>query len=98
MPAIGIVFLLAQIACAVHVVRTGRNTLWVYLVVFVPVVGMAAYFFAEILPELMQSRGARQAITSMISSAACRAAALRYAPSPGSSSSDSTSLDRTRPR
>jgi hypothetical protein len=63
MPAFGVLILLAQIACAVHVVRTGRNTIWIYLVVFVPVVGMAAYFFAEILPELLGSRTARKAVS-----------------------------------
>jgi hypothetical protein len=60
MPAIGVLILLAQIACAVHVVRSGRNYIWIYLVVFVPVVGMAAYFLAEILPEFMGSRSARR--------------------------------------
>src|SRR5690348_17147979 len=65
MPAIGIILLLAQIICAVHVARTGRNYYWIYLIVFVPVVGMAAYFFAELLPELMQSRAARQAASGV---------------------------------
>ena len=59
MPAFGVLLLLAQIACAVHVVRTGRHYVWIYLVVFVPVVGMAVYFLAEILPELIHSRPAR---------------------------------------
>lgn len=63
MPAFGVLLLLAQIACAVHVVRTGRHYVWIYLVVFVPVVGMAAYFLAEILPELIHSRPARAAAT-----------------------------------
>lgn len=61
MPAFGVLLLLAQVACAVHVVRTGRHQVWIYLVVFVPIVGMAAYFLAEILPEMMHSRPARQA-------------------------------------
>jgi hypothetical protein len=65
MPAIGVLMLLAQIACAVHVVRSGRNYIWIYLVVFVPLVGMAAYFLAEILPELMGSRSARQAASGV---------------------------------
>jgi hypothetical protein len=66
MPAIGIILLLAQIICAVHVARTGRNYYWIYLIVFVPVVGMAAYFFAELLPELVQSRTARQAASGVV--------------------------------
>jgi hypothetical protein len=65
MPAIGIIVLLAQIACAVHVVRSGRNYIWIYVVVFVPLVGMAAYVLAELLPDLMQSRAARQAASGV---------------------------------
>ena len=65
MPVLGVLILLAQIACAVHVVRTGRNMIWIFLVVFVPVIGMAAYFFAEILPELMGGRTARRAASGM---------------------------------
>ncbi len=65
MPALGILLLLAQIGCAVHVVRSGRNYIWIYLVVFVPVVGMAAYFLAEILPELIGSRSTRRAASGI---------------------------------
>jgi len=65
MPTIGVLVLLAQIACAVHVVRSGRNYIWIYLVVFVPVIGMAAYFLAEILPGLMGSRSARRAASGV---------------------------------
>jgi hypothetical protein len=65
MPVLGVLSLLAQIACAVHVVRTGRNYYWIYIVVFVPVVGMAAYFLAEVLPDLMRSRPGRDAASGM---------------------------------
>jgi hypothetical protein len=65
MPALGVLILLAQIACAVHVVRTGRNYLWIFLIVFVPLIGMAVYFFAEILPELMGSRTTRRAASGI---------------------------------
>jgi hypothetical protein len=65
MPAFGALLLLAQIACAVHVVRSGRPYIWIYLVVFVPVVGMAAYLIAEVLPELVGSRPARRAASEM---------------------------------
>jgi hypothetical protein len=65
MPAMGLVLLLAQVACAVHVARTGRPYYWIYIVVFVPMVGMAAYFLVEMMPELMQSRAARQAASGM---------------------------------
>ena len=65
MPILGVLILLAQIACAVHVVRTGRNMIWIFLIIFVPVLGMAIYFFAEILPELMGGRTARRAASGM---------------------------------
>ena len=65
MPAFGVLLLLAQVACAVHVVRTGRPYYWIYIVVFVPMVGMAAYLIAELLPDLMGSRTARHAASGM---------------------------------
>src|SRR5579883_882758 len=66
-PAFGVLLLVAQIACAVHVVRTGRSYIWIYIVVFVPIVGMAAYFFAEVVPGLLGSRAARHAATGVVS-------------------------------
>jgi hypothetical protein len=65
MPALGVLILLAQISCAVHVVRTGRPFYWLYIVIGMPVVGMLVYFFAEMMPELMHSRTARQAASGM---------------------------------
>ncbi len=47
------------ILCIVHVVRTGRNTIWIYVLIFLQVIGPIAYFFAEILPDLLGSRHSR---------------------------------------
>lgn len=44
-----------QIAFVVHVVRTGRSMLWIWFIVFVPVIGCAAYFITQILPEMRGS-------------------------------------------
>jgi len=65
MPIFGVLVLLAQITCAVHAVRTGRQFYWIYIIIGLPGIGMAVYFFAEIMPELMQSRTARQAASGM---------------------------------
>jgi hypothetical protein len=65
MPLLGILILIAEITCAVHVVRTGRQYYWIYIIIGVPVIGIAAYFFAEIMPELMQTRTARQAASGV---------------------------------
>jgi hypothetical protein len=51
--------LLLEIACIVHAVRNGRVFPWVYVIVFLPLVGCIAYFAVEIVPELLGSRTAR---------------------------------------
>jgi hypothetical protein len=50
---------LLQIVCVVHVVRTGRPYLWIYALIFLPGLGVAAYVIVEILPGLIGSRTAR---------------------------------------
>jgi hypothetical protein len=43
----------------IHVVKTGRNTLWIFVIAFIPLVGPLAYVIVEILPELFNSRTAQ---------------------------------------
>ena len=62
MPILALLEIVAQILCAVHVWRTGRAVYWLYIIVAVPGLGMAAYFFFEILPEMMGTRTARRAV------------------------------------
>jgi hypothetical protein len=61
MPAIGLLLLVAQALCAVHAGRTGRPFFWIYLIIFVPMLGMVVYLLAEVAPELVNSRPARRA-------------------------------------
>jgi hypothetical protein len=60
---------LLQIVCVVHVVRTGRPWMWIYVLLFLPGLGVAAYAVVEILPGLFGSRTARglhsQAISTL---------------------------------
>jgi hypothetical protein len=65
MSLIGILMLVAQIACAVHAGRTGRPFFWIFIIIFIPMFGMLAYLAVEILPELLRSRGARRAVSGM---------------------------------
>lgn len=62
-----ILVLLLEIACIVHIMRTGRERFWIYIVLFLPMAGMLAYLAAEVLPELLGSRTAhrlnRKAVT-----------------------------------
>lgn len=49
-----------QLICVIHAVRRGRIFPWVYVIIFLPLVGCIAYFVVEILPEMRHSRGARR--------------------------------------
>jgi hypothetical protein len=56
---------LISLGFVVHCIKTGRNTIWVYVLVVLitfPFVGSLVYFGAEILPELLRSRTSRRAM------------------------------------
>jgi hypothetical protein len=42
-------------------VRTGRETFWIFIIVFIPLVGCLVYLITQVLPDLQQSRGVRSA-------------------------------------
>lgn len=47
--------LAAQIYCIVHCIQRRKSTWWVFLILFVPVIGCIVYFITEIRPD--QQRG-----------------------------------------
>jgi len=56
---------LLSLGLIVHCIKTGRNTIWVYVLVVLitfPFVGALVYIGAEILPELMKSRTSQRAM------------------------------------
>jgi hypothetical protein len=52
----------AQVGFIIHVIKTGRNQLWIWVLVLpvLAVPGMIAYFCVEILPDLFRSRTAQR--------------------------------------
>lgn len=44
MPIVGVLIVLIQIGFAIHVVRTGRDTFWIYIIAFLPLLGCACLF------------------------------------------------------
>jgi hypothetical protein len=55
-----ILTVIVQIGLIIHVVRTGRQTYWVFVLLIAPGIGSIAYFIIELLPELRGSvRGQR---------------------------------------
>lgn len=58
MPLI-VLSLLIQAALVVHILKTGRDNKWVYIVLLFPAVGSLAYLLVELLPEFARSRTAQ---------------------------------------
>lgn len=44
-----------DVLCIVHLIKTGRDRMWFYLIIFLPLVGAIAYFFMEMLPDMTRS-------------------------------------------
>jgi len=57
----GLIYLI-QIGLIVHVLRTGRNMYWVFILLIAPGIGGLAYLIVELLPDLTSNRRARSAI------------------------------------
>src|SRR5688500_16053099 len=52
MSIVGPILLGAQIACLVHIFKTGRPYWWAWIIFIVPLVGVAAYIILEVRPSL----------------------------------------------
>ena len=50
---------LPSLLCGIHVVRTGRESFWLWLFIIGPLLAPAFYFFAVLVPEMMGGRAAR---------------------------------------
>jgi len=57
-----VLMVVVQIGLIVHVLRTGRNTYWIFILLIAPGIGGIAYFVVELLPDLMNNRRARSAV------------------------------------
>jgi hypothetical protein len=53
--------LLIQAALIVHVIKSGRNTLWIWAIALLPMAGPLAYVAVELLPQLFRGTAARRA-------------------------------------
>ncbi len=60
MSLIFILTIAVQACLIVHVIKTGRNTLWIWAIGLLPVAGSLAYLVVEILPALFAGRTARR--------------------------------------
>ncbi len=60
-----VVSIVVQILLIVHVIRTGRNSLWIWALALLPWAGPIAYLIVEVLPDLGRSRAARRAASAV---------------------------------
>ena len=60
MSLIFILTLAVQAGLIVHVIKTGRNSLWIWAIALLPAAGSLAYVVVEILPGLFGGRAARR--------------------------------------
>jgi hypothetical protein len=61
----GLLSIVVMILLIIHCIKTGRNTIWIYVLVFLPFAGAVAYIAVEVLPGLFRSRTAQRAHRGM---------------------------------
>src|SRR5262245_18418231 len=64
MPIIAVASYLVQLALILHVERTGRSYYWINILLLTPGLDGLAYYIDEILPAMLGTRGARQAMAN----------------------------------
>lgn len=57
-----IIVLVVQVLLIVHCVRTGRNTIWIWVLALLSLPGAIAYLAVEVIPDLVRSRTTRSAL------------------------------------
>ena len=62
---VSIVSLIIQALLIVHVIKTGRNFLWIWAIALLPLVGILAYVAVEIVPDLFRSQTAQRTARGM---------------------------------
>jgi hypothetical protein len=62
---IPILSIAVQAGLIVHVIKTGRNMLWIWAIALLPLLGSIVYVVVEILPQALGSRTARRATTGV---------------------------------
>ena len=55
-----VLMIIVQVTLIIHVVKTGRNQIWIWVLALLSLPGAIAYIAVEILPELFRSRTAQR--------------------------------------
>jgi hypothetical protein len=65
MPTLFVISIVLQALLIVHCIKTGRNTIWIWVIALLSYAGIVAYIAVELLPDVFGSRTARRAGRSM---------------------------------
>lgn len=65
MPLLALLVIACQVTCGLHVVRSGQERYWLYLIIALPGMGCLIYFLGIMLPDLLGSRRGRQTISRL---------------------------------
>ena len=57
-----IIVLVLQVLLIVHCIRTGRNTIWIWVLALLSLPGAIAYLAVEVIPDLLRARATRSAL------------------------------------
>src|ERR1700761_6956907 len=55
-----ILSILIQVILIIHVIKTGRNQVWIWVLALLSIPGAIAYIVVEMLPEVFRSRTAQR--------------------------------------
>ena len=62
MPLLVLIVILIQGFCLYHASQTGKAQHWMFILLLLPGIGSAAYFFVEILPEMASTRRGQRVV------------------------------------
>ena len=66
MTILGALLFIIQAGFAIHVIRSGREIYWIYIIMFIPALGCALYFFTQVLPDSRNNYTVRKAGNSLL--------------------------------
>lgn len=65
MPILALLLIACQVFCGLHVVRSGQERYWLYLIIALPGLGCLIYALGIMLPDMLGSRRGRRAVTQL---------------------------------
>ncbi len=65
MTGAGLLHLIIAVGLAIHAMKTGRPQWWLFILLFVPLIGSLAYVAIELIPAMFRTRSAKKVATNI---------------------------------